>query len=303
LSAERLSMRMLREVLRLYLALGATQRAISRSCTLSVSTVNGYVGRAKVAKLKWPLPAELDDDLALTKLLFPDERNPQRDRPEPDWSRVLLELKRKHVTKALLWEEYKTEQPNGYQYSQFCDRYARWAARVNVVMRQEHRAGEKMFIDFSGDGITMVDPKTGECVVAKLFLAVLGASNLTYVEPVLSEDLPSWTGGHVRALEYFGGVSELWVPDNLASGVTKANRYEPELNPTYAELAGHYGAAPRGATMESCKSTLPTSSSTLLMAGSSFATAPPSAAPVTLSASPASPIKPCRASCACTRAW
>lgn len=236
-------MRMLREVLRLYLALGATQRSISRSCTLSVSTVNGYVGRAKVAKLKWPLPAELDDDLALTKLLFPDERNPQRDRPEPDWSRVLLELKRKHVTKALLWEEYKTEQPNGYQYSQFCERYARWAARVNVVMRQEHRAGEKMFIDFSGDGITIVDPKTGECVVAKLFLAVLGASNLTYVEPVLSEDLPSWTGGHVRALEYFGGVSDLWVPDNLASGVTKANRYEPELNPTYAELAAHYGAA------------------------------------------------------------
>jgi len=200
-------MRMLREVLRLYLALGATQRAISRSCTLSPSTVNGYVGRAKVAKLKWPLPAELDDDLALTKLLFPDERNPQRDRQEPDWSRVLLELKRKHVTKALLWEEYKTEQPNGYQYSQFCERYARWAARVNVVMRQEHRAGEKMFIDVSGDGITIVDPKTGECVVAKLFLAVLGASNLTYVEPVLSEDLPSWTGGHVRALEYFGGVS------------------------------------------------------------------------------------------------
>ena len=113
MSAERLSMRMLREVLRLYLALGVPQRAISRSCVMSVSTVNGYVGRARVAKLKWPLPPELDDDAALTRLLFPDEKHPRRDRPEPDWARVHLELKRKHVTKQLLWEEYKSELPSG----------------------------------------------------------------------------------------------------------------------------------------------------------------------------------------------
>jgi transposase len=236
-------MRMLREVLRLTLALGASQRAIARSCQLSPSTVNGYVGRARVAKLGWPLPPELDDDGALTALLFPDEKKPQRSRPEPDWARVHVELRKKHVTKQLLWEEYKSEQPGGYQYSQFCEHYARWAARVNVVMRQEHRAGEKMFVDYSGDGVDVINPTTGEVLVAKLFLAVLGASNLTYAEPTLSEDLPSWTGAHVRALEYFEGVTEIWVPDNLKSGVTRPDRYEPDLNPTYAELARHYEAA------------------------------------------------------------
>lgn len=241
--AERLSMRKLREVLRLHLALGRPGREIARSCGLSPSTVSGYLGRAKVAKLSWPLSAELDDDAALTRLLFRDEGHPAPSRPEPDWARIHVELRRKHVTKQLLWEEYKTEQPDGYQYSQFCERYARWEGTLVVSMRQEHRAGEKMFIDFSGDGLDIIDPKTGECVKAKLFLAVLGASSLTYVEPVLSEDLPTWTGCHVRALEFFGGVSEIWVPDNLKSGVKKPDRYEPELNPTYAELARHYEAA------------------------------------------------------------
>ena len=236
-------MRMLREVLRLSLEQKRAQREIARSVFLSPSTVNGYVGRAKVAKLTWPLPPELDDDAALTALLFPDEHRPQQNRPEPDWAAVHLELKKKHVTKQLLWEEYKSEQPNGYQYSQFCERYARWAACINVVMRQEHRAGEKMFVDFSGDGIDIVNPETGEVSVAKLFVAVLGASNLTYLEPVLHEDLRCWTAGHVHALEYFGGSAEIWVPDNLTSGVKKPNRYEPDLNPSYAELAQHYSAA------------------------------------------------------------
>lgn len=242
MAAERLSMRKLREVLRLNLSLGMAVRAIARSCNLSPSTVSGYVGRARVAKLTWPLPKELDDDEALTRVLFPDEHRPQASRPEPDWGRIHLELRKKHVTKQLLWEEYKAEQPNGYQYSQFCERYARFAATLTVTMRQEHRAGEKLFLDFSGDGLEIVDPKTGEISTAKLFVAVLGASNLTYVEPVLSEDLPTWTGCHVRALEYFGGVAAIWVPDNLRSGVKSPNRYEPDLNPTYAELAQHYGA-------------------------------------------------------------
>jgi transposase len=243
LSAERLSMRKLREVLRLSLAIGLGPRAISRSCDISSSTVSGYLGRAKVAKLTWPLPPELDDDAALERLLFADESRPRASRPEPDWARIHLELRKKHVTKALLWEEYKSEQPDGLQYSQFCDKYARFAATVAVSMRQTHRAGEKMFVDFSGDGIEIVDPLTGVCATAKLFIAVLGASNFTYVEPVLSEDLLTWTGCHIRALEFFGGVAEIWVPDNLKSGVKSPDRYEPELNPTYAELARHYQAA------------------------------------------------------------
>jgi len=236
-------MRKLREVLRLSLALGLGPRAIGRSCSMSSSTVSGYVGRAKIAKLAWPLPPELADDTALERLLFPDEGRPQARRPEPDWARIHLELRKKNVTKALLWEEYKSEQPGGLQYSQFCDRYNDWAGRLNVTMRQTHRAGEKMFIDFSGDGIDIVNPDNGVCTLAKLFVAVLGASNLTYVEPVLAEDLPTWTGCHVRALEFFGGTAEIWVPDNLKSGVKSPDRYEPELNQTYAELARHYGAA------------------------------------------------------------
>lgn len=150
MSTERLSMRKLREVLRLSLVLGLGPRAISRSCELSSSTVSGYVWRAKVAKLVWPLRPELDDDTALERLLFPDEGRPRASRPEPDWGRIHLELRKKHVTKALLWEEYKSEQPDGLQYSQFCEKYARWAATVTVTMRQTHRAGEKMFIDCLG---------------------------------------------------------------------------------------------------------------------------------------------------------
>lgn len=188
------------------------------------------------------MPTELDDDAALEKLLFPKEVV-AAGRPEPDWTQIGLELRKKHVTKALLWEEYKSANPTGLQYSQFCDRYNAWAKRLSVTMRQEHRAGEKMFVDFSGDGIDVVDPDTGVCTVAKLFLAVLGASNFTYVEPALSEDLPTWTACHVRALEFFGGTAEIWVPDNLKSGVKSPDRYDPELNQTYAELARHYEAA------------------------------------------------------------
>jgi transposase len=236
-------MRKLREVLRLHLELKMSNRAIAESCGISPSTVSGYVARARVAKLGWPLPPELDDDEALTRLLFPDEHHPAPSRPEPDWPRIHLELRKKHVTKQLLWEEYKADEPDGYQYSQFCERYARWAASVTVTMRQTHRAGEKMFIDFSGDGIEVISPATGELVVAKLFVAVLGASSLTYVEPVLSEDLLTWVECHIHALEYFGGTPEIWVPDNLKSGVKAPSAYEPELNPTYAELARHYAAA------------------------------------------------------------
>jgi transposase len=235
-------MRKLREVIRLRLDAKQSGRAIARSCQLSPATVSGYLGRIADAKLTWPLPDALQSDEALERLLFPDERHPLAQRPEPDWAQVHRELKKKHVTKQLVWLEYREGHPDGYQYSQFCARYARWAKRLSVTMRQTHRAGEKMFIDFSGDGIDIVDPATGECQRAKLFVAVLGASNLTYAEPALSEDLPAWIGGHVRALEYFGGSSEIYVPDNLKSGVKRADNYDPEINPTYAELARHYGA-------------------------------------------------------------
>ena len=243
MSAERLSMRKLREVVRLHLEQKLSRRAIARSIGASPSTVGEYVARIKVANLSWPLPPELDD-AALTRLLFPDEESPRSNRPEPDWASVHLELRKKHVTKRLLWEEHKGAVPDGLQYSQFCLRYARWAGQLAVSMRQEHRAGEKMFTDFSGDGIDIVDPETGECRTAKLFVAVLGGSSYTFVEAFWAgESLESWVAGHVAALEYFGGSPELWVPDNPKACVTAPDRYEPDLNPTYAELARHYGAA------------------------------------------------------------
>ena len=243
MAAERVPMRKLREILRLKLECGLRTRAIARSCKLSVSTVSGYLGRAQVAKLGWPLPPELDDDRALTRLLFPDEGKPVFGRPEPDYAWIHRELRRKHVTRALLWQEYREQHDDGYEYSQFCERYGRWAKTLPVTMRQEHRAGEKLFVDFSGDGLDIVDVVTGECRPATLFVAVLGASNLTYVEPVLSEDLPTWIGCHVRAFSYLGGVAEITIPDNLKSGVTRPDYYDPEINPTYAELARHYGTA------------------------------------------------------------
>jgi transposase len=242
MAAERLPVRKLREIIRLRLQANLSGRGIAKSCGISPSTVAEYLGRIALAGLTWPLPRELDDDAALERLLFPDEGRPVSNRPEPDWVWVHTELQRRHVTKMLLWQEYKEAQPEGYQYSQFCDRYQRWARPLLATMRQAHRVGEKTFIDFSGDGIDIVHPITGVCEKAVLFVAVLGASNLTYVEPVLHQDLPTWVGCHVRAFEYFGGTTPVWVPDNPKVAVTKPSKYDPDLNPTYAELARHYEA-------------------------------------------------------------
>jgi transposase len=235
-------MRKLREILRLHFENKLPGRAIARSCRSSPSTVGGYINRAIVAKLSWPPPPEFDDE-ALERLLFPSEHAPVRARPEPDWALVHRELAKKHVTKLLVWQEYREGHADGMQYSQFCERYNKWRRRLGLVWRRDHKAGERMFVDFSGDGITIVEPTTGECSTAKLFVAVLGASNLTYIEPVLSENLPTWIQCHVNAFAYYGGVAEIVVPDNLKSGVTKPDYYDPDLNRTYASLAEHYGAA------------------------------------------------------------
>jgi transposase len=197
----------------------------------------------KVAGLTWPPPEHLDDE-GLEARLFPHEHQPARRCPaEPDWALIHLELKKKHVTLILVWQEYREQHADGLQYSRFCERYRAWAGGLGVTMRQRHRAGEKMFVDFSGDGIDIVDERTGESSCAKLFIAVLGGSNLTYIEPVLSEDLPTWIGCHIRAFEYFGGVPEVAVPDNLKSGVKRPCYYEPDVNQTYNDLAQHYSFA------------------------------------------------------------
>jgi transposase len=219
---------------------GLPQRAIAQACGIGLGTVTAYLQRATAAGLVWPLPDEVDDS-ALEARLF---QRPAlaTDRVVPDWTALHQELKRPGVTLMLLWQEYRAQQPHGYAYSQFCERYRQWARRLQRSMRQVHRAGEKLFVDFSGKRPHLVDPATGEEIAVELFVGVLGASGLIYAEATRGQDLASWVQAHMRMLEYFQGSAAIWVPDNLKSGVTLAHRYEPEINRTYAELAQHYGA-------------------------------------------------------------
>jgi transposase len=237
---KRLSMRKIREILRLYHELKLGKKLIAKACSVSPSTVVDYVRKAETAGLSWPLPDDLDDS-AIEALLFPAEPPKTPDRPLPVMAELRLDLQTKGVTLMLLWQEYKERYPEGYQYSQFCDIYRRWTKTLDLSLRQEYLAGEKMFIDFAGKTIPITNRYTGEITEAEIFVAVLGASNYTYAVAVESQNLPSWIGSHTRAFEYFGGVSALLIPDNLKSGVTKACRYEPELNPTYLEMCQYYG--------------------------------------------------------------
>ena len=239
--AERLSMRKIREILRLH-SLGLSGRTIARSLAVSSSTVVDYLARAKVAGLGWPLPTDLDDE-GLERQLFVQRQDHRRSRPEPDWSVIHAELRGKHVTLALLWDEYKRQHPEGYQYSQFCDRYRKWARTLEVSMRQEHCGGEKLFVDYSGDGLRWIDRETGEEHEAHLFVAALGASSYTYAEATATERLEDWLQCHVHAFEFLGGVTAVTVPDQARTAVEKTCRYDPTLNPAYQELALHYGTS------------------------------------------------------------
>ena len=241
--AGRLSMRKISEILRLKYGHGLSNREVALSVSVSRSTVADYLLRAQAAGVSWPLPEGLDD-VGLERQLFPSTRwERPKGRPTPDWAEVQRELRHKGVTLALLWQEYKERHPEGCQYSWFCQQYERWRGTIDPVMRQEHRAGEKLFVDYAGQTMEVVDACTGEIRKAEIFVATLGASNLTYCEATWSQGLPDWIGSHVRCFGYLGGVPEVVVPDNLKSGVTKTCRYEPELNPTYQDMATHYGVA------------------------------------------------------------
>lgn len=235
-------MRKLRDILRLRYEAGLSQRAIAQACTLGLGTVTTYLQRATAAGLRWPLPDDLDDAALEARMFARPVATPGRDRALPDWAHLHQELKRPGVTLMLLWQEYRAPHPDGYAYSQFCERYRQWARRLKPTMRQVHRAGEKLFIDFSGTRPQLVDAQTGEVIAVELFVGVLGASGMIYAEATRSQDLASWVAAHVRMLTYFHGSPAVWVPDNLKSGVTTASRYDPEINRTYAELAQHYGA-------------------------------------------------------------
>ena len=241
--AKRLSMRKIKDVLRLCWGQGVSKRQVARSCGISRPTVRAYLRRAEAAGLCWPLPAELDDG-ALERVLFPlSPAAPETARGAPDWSEVHRELKRPGVTLLLLWQEYRQAHPHGYQYTWFCQQYRAWTGKLDLVMRQTHRAGEKLFVDYAGMRARVIDPETGEVREAEVFVAVLGASNYTYAEATWTQGLQDWVGAHVRCFTYLGGVPEVVVPDNLRAGVAKAHRYEPDINPTYQDLATHYGVA------------------------------------------------------------
>src|SRR5215469_11719141 len=242
--AERVSMRRIREILRLKHECSASDRQIARSLGLARSTVAVTLERAAMAGLRWPLPGSLSDRV-LEARLYAGHGSQQgaRRKSEPDWAYVHHELRRPGVTLMLLWEEYRQDQPDGYGYSRWCELYRAWEGRLSPTMRQAHPAGERMFVDYAGQTMDVIDPGTGEVRPAQIFVAVMGASNYTYAEATATQSLPDWIGAHVRALTFMGGVPAQLVPDNPKVGVDRANWYEPGLNRTYLDLATHYGTA------------------------------------------------------------
>jgi len=239
---QRLSMRKIREALRLR-SDGLSRRQVAQSLSLGRATVSEYFRRCDVVGLSWPLPDNLSDaDLELQ--LFPHQPGASsRSIPQPDWSYVHAELRRKGVTLALLWEEYRSVHPDGYGYSRYCELYTRWEGKLSPVMRQRHPAGERLFVDYAGQTVDVICPQTGEVRTAQIFVAALGASNYTYVEATWTQTLSDWISSHVRAFSFFGGVAAQVVPDNLKAAVIKACFYDPAINRTYGDMAAHYDTA------------------------------------------------------------
>jgi len=238
----RLPMRKIRDVLRLSAA-GMSKRKIAASLGVSATAAGECIRRARCAGLAWPLPEELSDE-ALERRLFPPLRVALKNRrPQPHWAAVHRELRRPGVTLQLLWEEHRGVYPDGYGYSHFCELYRTWEARLSPTMRQNHVAGERMFVDYAGATLAVIDPSTGAARTAQLFVAVLGASNYTYAEATWTQGLSDWIGSHTRAFAFICGVPAMVVSDNLRAGITKACFYEPAVNRTYAEMAAHYNTA------------------------------------------------------------
>jgi transposase len=242
---ERVSMRKIREVLRLRFAQGLSQRAIGASLGLSAGAVNSYLGRARMVGLDWPLADEFSDAELETLLYPPPPDLASERRPVPDWALVHRELRRPNMTLALLWEEYRGGSGglDGFGYSWFCDLYREWAKRLKPTLRQVHTAGERVFVDFSGRTMEVIDGSTGEIRRAEIFVGVLGASSYTFAEAAWTQSLPDWITLHVNMLAFLGGVPRQIVSDNLRAGITRACFYEPLVNRTYADMASHYGTA------------------------------------------------------------
>ena len=240
---KRLSMRKISEVLRLKVQCHATNREIANSCSIGVASVSEYLGRASRAGISWPLPEGMTEAEVELRLYPPVARDPN-DRPVPDFAWMRTELKRKGVTLQLLWEEYVHANASGYGRSHFIELYRQWEAKAYPRMRQVHAPGDKVFVDYAGHTVPIIDRSTGEVLFqAQIYTATMGASNYTYADATRSQDMYDWIGSNIRALEFFGGVPRAIVPDNLKSGVTTADLYEPDVNPTFQDFARHYCVA------------------------------------------------------------
>jgi len=235
-----LSMRTIRELLRLALNNELSSRNIGRSLRVSHPTVKKYIEAIQSAGLDWASIEKMDDTALQSIIRGQRGRRTDINRPLPDYAHVHQELKRRGVTLYLLWQEYKQANPDGYEDTQFRKYYYEFARKIDVTLRQHHKFGESMFVDYAGHTIPIYDRETGAIAQAQIFVAVLGGSNYTYSEATADQSLPSWTGSHVNSFEYFGGVPERVVPDNLKAGVHKPNRYEPDINPTYRDLGAYY---------------------------------------------------------------
>ncbi len=236
-------MRKIKEVLRLRFELGLGQREIARACSISQGAVHNYLKKAAAAGIGWPLP-EGWDEKRIEKTLFGD-RHPieRRQRTLPDFPALHEQFQQhRHLTLQLVWEEYRQAHPDGYGYSRFCELYRRWLSKQDVVLRQDHPPGEKGFIDWAGRTIPVQDPLTGE---VRGSVAVRDGAGREFTTPMpkppCDQQMASWLRCHMHAFEYFGGVPRLLVPDNPRTGVSRACRYDPDLNPTYQEMAMHYG--------------------------------------------------------------
>ena len=225
----RLPMRKIRDVLRLSAA-GMSKRQIAASLGVSATAAGECLRRARHAGLHWPLPEGLTDD-ALERGLYPPAVAARERRPRPDWAAVHRELRRPGVTLQLLWEEHRGVHPDGYGYSRYCELYRAWERRLSPTMRQSHIAGERLFVDYAGTTLAVIDGLSGEVRTAQLFVAVLGASNYTYAEATWTQGLSDWIGSHTRTLAFIGGVPAMVVSDNLRSGISKACFYEPAGQP------------------------------------------------------------------------
>ncbi len=234
-------MRMIREILRLFNQNKVSKKRISQSLGCARSSVGEYLKRAQNAGLSWPLPPELDDDELLEKHLFGPPAESVK--PQPDCHYMHQELKKKGVTIQLLWQEYKEVHPDGYQITQYSEIYRQFRKTLDVSMRIDHKAGEKAFSDFAGTTLPIVDPRTGVVTPAHLFVCTLGASSYTFARLFWNETAESWCNGHALAFAYFRGCPEIIVPDNPKPVITKSCPYEPDVNPSFAQMAAHFGVA------------------------------------------------------------